>query len=399
MGTKTIAGLLAAAFAMIAALPAAPASADEVKVGVIGSFTGPYADWGRRFREGVELYLAQHDGKAGGHPVSIIYRDDGGNNPARAKQLAQELIVRDNVELLAGLDFTPTVFAVADVITEAKMPFVIFNSASSEVVRKSPYFVRAGFTQWDVCVTAAQYAIKTGSKRAILVVADYAPGMDSIEAFNATVPGLGGKIADVIKVPLGTFDYSSYIQRMKDDAPDTIFTFNPGGPMSQALVKAYIDSGMRDKGVRYWAGGGETEEQNLPNIGEAGLGLYAASPYSVDLETPVNRAFVKGIRDTSHDQKEFPNVATVEAYDGMAIVFHMIEATDGKRDGVKAIEAAKGFKWVSPRGPVEIDPKTRDLIQNVYILQVSKIDGVLRNKVIYTFPSIKDPWKELHPEG
>jgi branched-chain amino acid transport system substrate-binding protein len=398
MGMKKAGGLVAA-MAALAIVHAASARADEIKVGLIASFTGPYADWGQRFREGVDLFVAQHRGRVGDHRVSIIYRDDGGNNPARAKQLAQELIVRDGVQYLAGLDFTPTVFAVADVITEAKMPFVIFNSASSVVVRKSPYFLRTGFTQWDVCVTAAQYAARNGAKKAIIVVADYAPGIDSIDALNKSFPAAGGKIVDTIKVPLGTFDYSSYIQRMKGDDPDTIFTFNPGGPMSQALVKAYVDSGMRDKGVKYWAGGGETEEQNLPNIGAAGIGLYAASPYSIDLDTASNHAFVKAIRDKFNSPNEFPNVATVEAYDGIAVVFHMIEATGGKRDGDRAIASAKGFKWVSPRGPVEIDPRTRDLIQNIYVMQVAEIGGVLRNQVIYIFPAVKDPWKELHPEG
>jgi len=386
--------------AMILLAAAIQARADDIKIGVIGSFTGPYADWGHRFQEGVDLYVAQHNALAGGHHVTIVYRDDGGNNPARAKQLAQELVVRDGVQYLAGLDFTPTVFAVAEIITEAKIPFVIFNSASSVVVRKSPYFLRTGFTQWQVGVPAAQYAAKMGAKRATIIVADYAPGLDSIDAIQTAFTAAGGKVADIIKAPLGTYDYSSYIQRVKDGAPDTLFTSNPGGPMSQSLVKTYVNSGLREKDVAYWAGGGETEEQNLPNIGDAGIGLYSARTYTYLLDTPLNHAFVTAIRDKFHEAHDFPNIATVEAYDGIALVFHMIAATDGKRDGDKAIESAEGYKWDSPRGPIEIDPKTRDLIQNVYILRVEKVGGALRNKVLFTYyPAVKDQWKELHPEG
>jgi branched-chain amino acid transport system substrate-binding protein len=391
-------GILAALIAVVATAATAPASADEIKVGVIASFTGPYADWGRRFQQGVDLFVAQHQGKVGDHQVTIIYRDDGGNNPARAKQLAQELIVRDGVQYLAGLDFTPTVFAVADVITEGKIPFVIFNSASSEVIRKSPYFVRTGFTQWGISVSGIEYAGKLGAKKAIVIIADYAPGVDLINAVNQFLPPAGGNVVDTIKVPLGTYDFSSYIQRMKDDNPDTLFTFNPAGPMAQALVKGYIDQGLRDKGVKYWAGGGETEDQNLANLGDSAIGLYAAIDYVPHLDNPANNAFLPALR-AKFGQGEFPDVATVAAYDGIALVFHMIEATNGQRDGDKAIASAKGYRWDSPRGPIEIDPKTRDIIQNVYIVQVTKIDGVLQNKVIYTFPMVKDRWPEFHPEG
>ncbi len=391
---KALTGVLVAA----AIFGASSASADEIKVGVIASFTGPYADWGRRFQQGVDLFVAQHQGKAGGHQVAIIYGDDGGHTPARAKQRAQELIVRDGVQYLAGRDFTPTVFAVAGVITEAKVPFVIFNSASSEVIRKSPYFLRTGFTQWGVSVSGIEYAGKLGAKRAIVIIADYAPGVELINAVNQFLPPAGGAVVDTIKVPLGTYEFSSYLQRMQDDNPDTIFTFNPAGPMAQALVKGYIDRGFHAKGVNYWAGGGETEDQNLPNLGDNAIGIYAATNYVPNVDNPANHAFIAALHD-KFGKDEIPDLATVAAYDGIALVWHMIEATNGQRDGDKAIASAKGYTWDSPRGPLEIDAKTRDATQNVYIVQVTKIDGVLQNKVLHVFPMVKDRWPDLHPEG
>jgi branched-chain amino acid transport system substrate-binding protein len=388
----------AAVVGLTAALALAPqaARADEVKVGILGSFSGPYADWGKRFQQSVDLFVEQHNGKVGNHDIKIIYRDVGGNNPARAKQLAQELVVRDQVHFLAGLEFTPTVLSVADVITQAKIPFVIFNSATSDVVRKSPFYVRVGYTQWQICKPAAEYAYEHGSRKAVIIVADYAPGHDTIDAYTKVFTDLGGKIIDVIKVPLDTPDFSSYIQRIRDDKPDTLFTFMPGGPMALNLIKGYTDSGLRADGVRY-IGGGELEEPFLPTVGDAALGLVSASFYSPYLDNPTNKQWLIALHK-KYGPDLIPNVATVFSWDGMQVLYHMIEATDGKLDGEKAIASVEGYKWDSPRGPVEIDAKTRDIIENIYIRKVEKVDGKLGDITIATYPHVKDPWKELHPE-
>ena len=390
------AGAVAAATVIGAGLVlAGPARADEVKVGVLGAFTGPYAEWGTHFQRAVDLFMAEHHGRAGTHQVKIIYRDDGGNNPGRAKQLAQELIVRDGVQYLAGLEFTPTVLSVADVITQAKMPFVIFNSSTPFVVRKSPYYIRTGYTQWQASYPAAEYAAEHGATRAVIISADYAPGEAAIEAYTKGFTDKGGKIIDVIKVPLDTNDMSSYLQRIQDDKPDTLFTFMPGGPMAIGLVKGWVDRGLRASGMKYW-GGGELDETYLPAVGDAAIGALSAGYYGPYLDNPQNKKFVAAYEAKYH---ELPNVEVIDAWDGMQVVFHMIEATDGRRDGDKAMQSVKGYKWNSPRGPLEIDPKTRDIIQNVYIRAVKKVDGKLEDVLLYTYPMVKDQWKELHPEG
>jgi branched-chain amino acid transport system substrate-binding protein len=392
LGRALAAAVIAAALLAVGA----PAQADEVKVGVLGSFSGAYADWGKRFQQSVDLFMEQHDKRVGEHQVTIIYRDVGGNNPARAKQLAQELIVRDQVQYLAGLEFTPTVLALADVITQAKMPFVFFNSATSDVTRKSPYYVRVGFTLWETASAIGTYAAEQGKKKGVIVIADYGPGADAVEAYTKSFTDKGGKIVDVIKIPLDTPDFSSYLQRAKDDAADALFVFMPTGPMSVNLLKGYVDRGMRASGTELYCST-ETEEPALPTVGEAALGVVSALHYGPYLDNPENAAFVKAFH-AKYGKDEIPNIASVAAYDGMRVVFHMVEATEGRRDGDKAMASARGFKWDSPRGPVMVDPKGRDLIQNVYIRKVEKIDGDLGNKSMFTYHDVKDPWKEAHPE-
>jgi branched-chain amino acid transport system substrate-binding protein len=389
-------GFAAAAIGTVAFVAVSAARADEIKVGVLGSFSGAYADWGKRFQQSVDLFMEQHDKHIGAHHVTVVYRDVGGNNPARAKQLAQELIVRDQVQYLAGLEFTPTVLALADVITQAKMPFVFFNSATSDVTRKSPYYVRVGFTLWETSSAVGTYAAEQGKKKGVIVIADYGPGYDAVAGYTKSFTDKGGKIVDVIKIPLDTPDFSSYLQRVKDDGADAMFVFMPTGPMSVNILKGYVDHDLRAAGIEFYCST-ETEEQALPAVGDAALGVVSALNYGPYLDNPENAAFVKALH-AKYGKDEIPNIASVAAYDGMQVVFHMIEATDGKRDGDKAMAAAKGYSWKSPRGPVTIDPKERDIIQNIYMRKVEKVDGALRNVTIFTYHDVKDPWKEAHPE-
>jgi branched-chain amino acid transport system substrate-binding protein len=384
-----------AGIAAFASLFVGAAQADEIKVGVLGSFSGPYASWGQHYQQAVDLFVEQHHGQIGAHKFSVIYRDVGGNNPDRAKQLAQELIVRDGVRYLAGLEFTPAVLAVGSVIDQAKIPFVIFNSGTSVVTRKSPFYVRAGFTQWSVSIPLAHWAYDHGKHNCVIVTADYAPGYDAIDAYQQGFKDKGGRIADVIKVPMGTTDFSSYLQRTQDAKPDCTLMFMPVGPMSVGFIKSYTDRGLRSAGIDLFAAA-ETEETDLPAIGDAAIGIVSALHYSPYLDNAANKAFVVALKAKFGDSA-LPNIASVAAYDGMTVVAHMIE-TVGDASGEKAIESVKGLAWDSPRGPVSVDAKTRDLIQNIYIRKVEKIDGKLVDKDFFTFRDMKDPWKELHPE-
>jgi branched-chain amino acid transport system substrate-binding protein len=373
-----------------------PALAQEVKVGVLGSFTGAYAVWGKQFQEAVDLWLEQNKGMVAGKKVMVLYRDVGGPNPQRARQVAQDLVVRDEVAVLAGLEFTPTVLAMADLIDQAKIPFVIFNSGTSMVTRKSPYYVRAGFTQWSVSIPVSRWAAQQGMKRAMIVAADFAPGHDALEAFAKGFKDAGGQIIGDIRVPLGTTDFSSYLQRVRDANPEGVFMFMPLGPMSAGFIKAFAERGLMKQGIRLMAGA-ETPEFDLPAIGDSALGVVTALHYGPYLDNPTNKAFVAAYQ-AKYGKDALPSLISVAAYDGMRVVAEMIRATDGKRDGAKMIDAVRGLKWDSPRGPVSIDPKTREIIQNIYVRRVEKgPGGVLFNKEFFTYPSVKDPWLELNP--
>lgn len=368
---------------------AGAANADEIRVGVIASFSGPYSTWGKHIQEATDLFLAQHDGKVGNHTVKIIYRDVGGNNPARARQLAEELVVRDKVQYLAGLEFTPTALAVADVATQAKVPTVINNAGTSGILAKSPYLLRAGYTQWMVATPLAKWTAEQGGKKVLLAAADYAPGLDAIASYKKSFAEAGGSVVGELKIPLNTTDFSPYMQRIKEAAPEYLYMFMPVGPSSVAFIKAFVERGLDKSGIKLLATA-ETEESELPAYGDAAAGIVTALHYSSAGTSPTNIAFAAALRK-KYGADRIPNVASVSAYDSMTMIFEMIRATDGKQDGDKAMAAIKTFAWESPRGPVAVDPQTRELIQNIYIRRIEKVNGAYVNKPFKTYPAIKDP--------
>ncbi|RQV07390.1 ABC transporter substrate-binding protein [Burkholderia cenocepacia] len=369
--------------------------AEEVKVGLLGQFSGPYSWWGKEYQRGVDLFLDQNKGRVGNDTISVVERDESGVNPQRTRQLAQELVIRDRVQYLFGTAFTPNALAVVDVANQTKTPFLIGNSGTSSVTSKSPYFIRIGFTQWTVSVPLVQYAISRGIKSAAIVVADYAPGQDAIEAYSNTFKKLGGTVTAEVRVPLGTADFSSYLQRVRDAKPQGVFLFMPVGPMSAGFIKAYKDRALDRAGITLLATT-ETMESDLPAIGDSALGLQTALHYSPYLATPENRAFVSAYK-AKYGKDAMPSIASVAAYDAMHVIAEMVKATHGQKDGDEAMAAAKGLAWTSPRGAVAIDPKTREIVQNIYIRRVEKIDGVLGNKPIATYKAVMEPWYQAHP--
>jgi len=380
----------------IALAPSFAGAADAIKVGIPLTTTGPYATWGKSFEQAIDYYLEQHNGKDGNPTVEVIYRDVGGDNPPRARQIAQDMIVNDNVAVLGGLEFTTTVLAMADIINEAKIPFVIFNSATSFVTDKSPYFVRVGFTQWQSLYPLAQWAAEQKYKTCEMFIADYAPGQDAIDAFGYGFTHAGGQMLDPIRVPMGTTDFSSYFQRVYDNKPDCLVAFMPGGPMSAGTLRGFSDRGFAKEGMHIVGTVGA--EFDLPVVGDAALGDINVADYGPNLDNPENKAFVKAMVAKYGDQMVdgIPSFIHVAAYDGINVIFQMLRATEGKRDGDKMIAAVKGYSWKSPRGPVEIDPQSRELIQDFYIRRVEKVDGKLVNVVLKTIPAVNDPWHTLH---
>lgn len=381
--------------ALAAVVGVTGATAAEIKVGLLSQFSGAYSWWGQEYQRGVDLALAEVGGKVGGHTVTVLSRDESGINPPRIRQLTQELIVRDQVQYIVGGTFTPTVLAASSVINQSKIPYVIFNSGTSSVTKQSPYYVRLGFTQWAVCSALTSYARSKGAKEAVIVAADYAPGLDALDGYSKTFTAGGGKITGEIKVPVGTSDFTTYIQRVRELKPPYVFMFMPVGPMSAGFIKAFAESGLEKSGSVLLAGA-ETNEPDLPAIGDQALGLVSALHYGPNLDSPRNKAFVAAY-NAKFGKDALPSFASVAAYDGIKLVFEMIKATNGVQDGDKAMATVKGYKWDSPRGPVSIDPKTREIVQNFYLRKVEKIGGQLLNKEFQTFPAVKDPWHELNP--
>ncbi len=372
-------------------------AADPVKLGILVTTSGPYANWGKSYQQSIELYLQQHNGKDGNLTVEVIYRDVGGDNPPRARQLAQEMIVNENVAALGGLEFTTTVLAMPDLVNEAKIPFVFFNSATSIVTDKSPYLVRAGFTQWQALYPASKWALEQKYKTCEMFIADYAPGQDAVNAFTKGFTDGGGTMLDPIRIPMGTTDFSSYFQRVHDNAPNCLVSFMPGGPMSAGTLKGFAERNFAAQGIQL-IGTGETPEYDLAAIGDAALGTVTALHYGPYLDNPENKAFVQAMVAKYGNEMAggLPSFIHVQAYDGMEILFRMLRATGGQRDADKMLEAVKGYAWKSPRGPVKVDPATRELIQNIYIRRVEKVDGKLANIAFKTYEAVNDPWHELH---
>ncbi|MBC7583776.1 MAG: ABC transporter substrate-binding protein [Tardiphaga sp.] len=375
----------------ILALMTGTASADVIKVGVIGTMSGPYALFGANYKMGIDAYVAEHGNKVGNHTVEFIYRDEEGPNPAKSKALAQELIVKDKVQYLAGIYFTPNAMAVAPLLEESKTPLVVLNAATSSIVEKSPYIVRTSFTMWQNTVPAANVAYKNGSRKAAIAVSDYGPGIDAEAAFKKTFETDGGAVVEAIRIPMNTTDFSPIMQRIKAAGADTIFCFLPSGPPTFGFFKAYIDNGLKADGVKLMSTGDIVTEIDLPSIGDSALGVLSTYHYAVSHESPENKQFLASIVKNGGKVEDVA-MTGVAAYDGARVIYEMIKATDGKRDPDKAIAAVKGMKWVSPRGPVSIDPDTRHIRQNVYLRTVVKENGKLINKESDTMFADQPDW-------
>ncbi|RWM11495.1 MAG: ABC transporter substrate-binding protein [Mesorhizobium sp.] len=367
------------------------ALADTIKVGVIGPFSGPFAIQGKNFKAGIDAWTALNGAKVGNDDVEIVYRDLPAANPAQAKSLAQDLVVKEHVQYLAGFYFTPDAMAVTPLLEQANVPMVIMNAATSAIVTKSPLVVRTSFTLWQTSVPMAKVAAQRGIKKVITAVSDYGPGVDAETAFATTFKADGGQIVESIRMPLSTTDFSPIMQRVKDSGAEAVFAFLPSGPTTLGFLKSYNENGLKQAGIQFLAPGDLTQESDLPALGDMALGVTTTFHYSIAHDSGENKKFVAAARTAIGNPAElsFPSVS---AYDGMRVIYKMIEATGGKQDAKKAVDAVKGMAWESPRGPVSIDPESRHITQNIYLREVAKAeDGTYYNKEIQTFPNMTDP--------
>jgi branched-chain amino acid transport system substrate-binding protein len=375
--------LTVAALATAGAFAAAPpALAQAVKVGIVGPFSGPFAHYGTLFKAGVEAYVASEGGKLAGKTVEFVYRDTGGPNPGQTKTLVQELIVKDKVDYLGGFVFTPNALAVAPLIQQSQTPTVIFNAATSSITEKSEYFIRTSYTLWQVTVPLAQWAAQQNLKKVVIAVTDYGPGLDAETAFKTEFTKQGGTVVESIRMPIATTDFGPFVQRIKASGAQAVYTFLPGGPPNLGFVKAYNENGLAKAGIQF-LGTAETDEFDLQKLGDAALGLTTAFHYSGAHDSAVNRKFIEALK--KRDPNAVANYASVGAWDGMHVIHKMIEATGGQKDGLKALAAARTLQWESPRGAVRIDPKTRHIVQNVYLRKVERAGALLVNKEVQSF--------------
>lgn len=367
------------------------AYADVIKVGVVGPFSGPFALQGKNFKAGIDAYMAINGNTIGDDMIEIIYRDLPQADPAQSKALGQELVVKEKVQYLAGFYFTPDAIAVTPILKQAKVPMIIMNAATSAIMKTSPLVVRTSFTTWQTSTPIATVAFDAGVRKIISVVSDYGPGIDAEKAFKTAFDKAGGGVVEAIRMPLTTNDFSPIMQRIKDSGADGVFAFLPSGPTTLGFVKAYNDNGLKAAGVKFFAPGDLTQESDLPALGDAASGIQTTFHYAVSHDSQENKAFVDAATKAIGNKAEL-SFPAVGAFDGMHVIYKMIEATGGKQDPEKAVDAVKGLSWNSPRGPVSIDPESRHITQNIYLREVTKLDdGTYINKEIRAFEKQGDP--------
>jgi len=378
-----------------ALLLAAAAPAQTIKVGVINSYSGPFATLGDLMDKGMKLYMKLNADKLPpGVKVELVIRDDGGPNPDKAKQLAQELIVRDKVHFLTGVVFTPNALAIAPLTQEAKVPFFIGNAGTSVITERSPYIARFSFTLWQSSYPLGAWASRR-YKRAYIAVSDFAPGHDSEAAFERGFTEGGGKIIGKVRIPLANPDFVPFMQRVKDAKPDVLMAFTPAGRQATQMMKAYGDLGLDKAGIKFIGPGDITTDEELPNMGDVPIGVITMHHYSAAATRPANKAFIAAWKK-EYGEKSWPSFMSVGQWDAMDAIYYVIREQKGKVDPDRTMALVKKYKNPnSPRGPISIDPVTRDIIQNEYMREVKKVGGRLANVEFETFEQVKDPWKEL----
>ncbi len=377
------------------ALLCGPAAAQTVKIGLINTYSGPMTSNGDQIQKAVDLFMKLNASKLPkGVKLEIIKRDDTGINPETAKRLAQELIVRDKVSLLTGVVWTPNAAAIAPLTKQAKVPFVIMNAGTAFLTTLSPYIARTSFTLWQSSYPLGEWAAKK-YKTVYVAVSDYGPGIDAQEGFTKSFKAAGGTIVGSVRMPPPTSDFAPFLQKVKDAKPDALFAFVPAGKAATALMKGFGELGLRDAGIKLIGPGDIVDDVELPNMGDVPLGVTTMFHYSAAADRPANKTLVAEWKK-AYGESSTPNFISVGAWDAMQAIFDAVAKQKGKIDPDKTMALLKGWKNPnSPRGPISIDPETRDIVQNEYVREVRKVNGHLANVELETIQAVKDPWKEI----
>jgi len=381
--TVLAAGALAAAVSAQAAEP--------FKIGLIVPMTGPFASTGKQIDAAARLYMQQHGDTVAGRKVQLILKDDTGLAPEVTKRIAQELVVKEKVNVLAGFGLTPLAFSAAPVATQSKTPMVVMAAATSSIVDKSPYIVRTSQTLPQVTAPLAEWAAgpKSGIKKVITLITDYGPGHDAEKVFVKNFTAAGGTIMDSLRVPLQNPDFAPFLQRVKDSKPDAVFVFVPSGP-GITLMKQFAEKGLAKAGIKLIGTGDVLDDDLLPSMGPEALDIVTSQHYSAAHDSPENKEYVAAFKKLTNNAMR-PNFMSVGGYDGMHLIYAALEKAGANASGDELLAAMKGMSWTSPRGPVSIDPETRDIVQNIYIRRSEMVDGQIYNVEFETIKDVKDP--------
>ncbi|MDI1267493.1 MAG: ABC transporter substrate-binding protein [Polaromonas sp.] len=388
MQKRIFLGSIALAVATLAA-GSAVAQTNTFKVGLILPMTGPFASTGRQIEAAAKLYMAQNGDNVAGKKIELIIKDDTGT-PDVTKRLAQEMIVNDKVNVLAGFGLTPLAFATAPLATQSKTPMVVMAAATSSITQASPYIVRTSFTLPQVTIGIADWAPKNGIKKVVSLVSDYGPGIDAERTFKDRFTFNGGVVVDAVRVPLRNPDFAPFLQKVRDAKPDAVFAFVPSGAGS-ALMKQFAERGLDKAGIKLIATGDVTDDDILNDMGDVAVGVVTSHHYSAAHKSALNQKFVDAFSKANKGLR--PNFMAVGGYDGMRVIYEALKTTKGNGGGEALLGAMKGQVFESPRGPVFIDAQTRDIVQNVYIRKVEKVGGQLYNVEFETIKDVKDPGK------
>jgi branched-chain amino acid transport system substrate-binding protein len=361
---------------------------EGVKIGLIVPLTGGQASTGKQLDNAVKLYMQQNGDTVAGKRIEVIVRDDGAI-PDNTKRIVQELIVNDKVQVIAGFGITPAALAAAPLATQAKIPQIVMLAGASIVTERSPYIVRTSFTLAQSAVIVGDWAPKNGIRKVATLTTDYAPGNDALQFFKARFTAAGGEIVEEVKVPLMNPDFAPFLQRIRDARPDAMFVFVPGGQGGN-FMKQFSERGLDRSGIKIIGPGDVMDDELLNGMGDAALGAVTAHMYSAAHPSPMNRQFVAAYQKTFNSR---PGFVAVGGYDGIHLVYEALRKTEGKADGDLLVAAMKGMAWESPRGPISIDPETRDIVQNIYIRKVERVNGELYNVEFETFKDVKDAGK------
>ena len=378
-----------AAVAALALASSGAAAQETVKIGLVLPMTGQQASTGKQIEAAVKLYQAQHGNMVAGKKIEVILKDDT-TVPDVTKRLATELVTNDKVAFLAGFGITPSAMSTAPVATQAKVPEIVMAAGTSSITEASPFIARTSFTLAQSSVPMAEWAFKNGIKKVVTLVSDYGPGIDAEKSFSDKFKADGGTIVENLRIPMRSPDFSPVLQKVADAKPDALFVFVPSGTGAQ-FVKQFVERGLDKSGVKLIATGDVTDDDQLNGMGDAVVGVINAHNYSANHNSALNKSFVEGFKKANSGMR--PNFMALGGYDGMHLIYEALKKTNGDTDGTKLMAAIKGMAWESPRGPISIDPETRDIVQNIYIRKVQKVDGELYNVEFDTIANVKDPVK------